>query len=208
MSPLKALHSVAVNATGRGLVTALGLGAALAGCGGPEQDELTWQGEETHQVSQALVFNGGFESAPSFSGYLQLSAGSTALPGWSIFDGGVDILNTWQAADGTHCIDLNALSQGRMAQTFNTTAGRRYQVNFSLAGNPNGGAVIKQMSVEAAGQAQTFTFDITGRSTSNMGWVRRSFAFTANASTTTLTFRSLLNDNGGAMIDAVSVIAL
>ena len=42
--------------------------------------------------------------------------------------------------------------------------------------------------VSAAGQSQNFSFDITGKSFGNMGWVLRSWTFTAAGPSTTLKF--------------------
>jgi len=67
------------------------------------------------------------------------------------------------------------------------------------------------MRVSAAGQSQDFTFDTTGRSYADMGWVARSWSFSAVAATTTLEFRSLTQSpllGWGAALDNVSVTVI
>ncbi|NQZ64130.1 DUF642 domain-containing protein, partial [Crocosphaera sp.] len=50
-----------------------------------------------------------------------------------------------------------------------------------------------------------FTFDISGKSTSNMGWETKTWMFTATGSTTTLSFISNNDGNAGPALDNVSV---
>jgi hypothetical protein len=64
------------------------------------------------------------------------------------------------------------------------------------------------MRVSAGGNSADFSFDITGKSTTNMGWLSKSWDFTANSTTTTLEFISLTNSFDGPALDNVSVIAL
>jgi hypothetical protein len=64
------------------------------------------------------------------------------------------------------------------------------------------------MRVSAGGSSADFSFDITGKSNSNMGWLSKSWDFTANSTTTTLEFIGLGNSDAGAALDNVSVIAL
>jgi hypothetical protein len=64
------------------------------------------------------------------------------------------------------------------------------------------------MRVSAGGSSADFSFDITGKSNSNMGWLSKSWDFTANSTTTTLEFIDLTNSFAGLALDNVSVIAL
>ena len=61
----------------------------------------------------------------------------TGIPGWTVSSGSVDIifLPGWSASDGVRSIDLDGLSAGTMTQTFDTTPGTTYEVNFDLAAN-------------------------------------------------------------------------
>lgn len=148
-----------------------------------------------------ILVNGSFETGPSipaFPPFVSLAAGTagaTSISAWTITAGNVDYgingSGFWAAADGARSLDLNGNAAASIAQTFATSAGATYEVQFSLAGNFYGGAAIKPIRVSAAGQSQDFTFDSTGRSASNMGWVTRIFDFAATGASTTLTFASL-----------------
>jgi len=81
-------------------------------------------------------------------------------------------------------------------------------VTFDLAGNPDGNPTIKEMRVSAGGSSADFSFDTTGKSRSNMGWVSNSWDFTATGTTTTLSFLNLVDTPYGPALDNVSVIAL
>ncbi|TRU68779.1 MAG: choice-of-anchor C family protein [Microcystis viridis Mv_BB_P_19951000_S69] len=157
-----------------------------------------------------LIQNGSFETATVNPGsFLQLDAVSTVITGWTVSQGAIDYIGTfWQASEGARSIDLQGLASGTIEQTFNTTIGATYRVTFDLAGNPTGNPTIKEMRVSAGGNSADFSFDITGKSPSNMGWVSKSWDFTANSTTTTLEFSGLGNSTVGAALDNVSVIAV
>jgi choice-of-anchor C domain-containing protein len=157
-----------------------------------------------------LIQNGSFETATVNPGsFLQLDAVSTAITGWTVSQGTIDYIGTaWQASEGARSLDLQGLASGGIQQTFNTTIGATYRVTFDLAGNPTGNPTIKEMRVSAGGNSADFSFDITGKSNSNMGWLSKSWDFTANSTTTTLEFIGLGNSDAGAALDNVSVIAL
>ncbi len=95
---------------------------------------------------------------------------------------------------------------GSISQTFTTIPGDLYRVSFDLAGDPGGGLPVKTLRVSAAGQSQDFTFDTTGKTTTNMGWVAQNWTFTATAATTTLVFQSLDNGANGPALDNVKVM--
>lgn len=157
-----------------------------------------------------LIQNGSFETATVNPGpFLQLNAGSTVITGWTVSQGSIDYIGTfWQASEGARSIDLQGLASGTIEQTFNTTIGATYRVTFDLAGNPFGNPTIRQMRVRAGGSSADFSFDITGKSPSNVGWVSKSWDFTANSTTTTLEFIGLGSGTNGPALDNVSVIAL
>jgi choice-of-anchor C domain-containing protein len=159
-----------------------------------------------------LIQNGSFETAtvnPNPGDFIRLDAGSTAITGWTVSQGTIDYIGTyWQASEGSRNLDLSGANAGGIQQTFNTTVGKTYRVTFDLAGNPNTSPTIKQMRISAAGSSDNFSFDITGKSTTNMGWLSKSWDFTANSTTTTLEFISLTNSFDGPALDNVSVIAL
>ena len=160
-----------------------------------------------------LIQNGSFETATINPGasYITLDAVSTAITGWTVSQGSIDYIGTfWQASNGSRSLDLSGAEAdaGGIQQTFNTTVGETYRVTFDLAGNPEENPTIKEMRVSAGGSSADFSFDITGNSNSNMGWVSKSWDFTATGTTTTLSFLSLVDTGFGPALDNVSVVAL
>lgn len=159
-----------------------------------------------------LIQNGSFEigtANPPNGSFLFLTTGSTVMTGWRVSQGTVDYKGTfWQASDGSRSVDLTGDRAGEIQQTFNTTIGKTYRVTFDMAGNPARDPIIKNMRVSAGGNSADFSFDITGKSTTNMGWITNSLDFTANSTTTTLSFLSFVNTDAGAILDNVSVEVL
>jgi|OpeIllAssembly_1097287.scaffolds.fasta_scaffold18585_3 choice-of-anchor C domain-containing protein len=138
-----------------------------------------------------IILNGSFELGPTSIGTnitLGLGYGSsTAIPGWVVSAGNIELIGSlWQSSDGSRNIDLNGEMPGAISQTFDTLAGGFYEVLFDLAGNPGGGPTIKTLRVSAAGGFTDYTFDVTGKSFSNMGWTEQLFSFTAVGPKTTL----------------------
>ncbi|KAK1178961.1 choice-of-anchor C family protein [Streptomyces sp. NBS 14/10] len=151
--------------------------------------------------------DGSFEypTAPA-NAFSTLSSGQSIGP-WKVTGGGVDLIGAgfWQAAEGDQSVDLNAVQPGAVAQTFSTVPGRKYTVTYSLASNP-GGPAVKTGKVLIDGQDfQDFSFNSTGKSHANMGYVTREVTFVANGSTTTLGFASTVGGAYGPVIDDVQV---
>ena len=172
------------------------------------------------QSTASLLINGSFEQGPAVRTFLNLVAGNTSLPGWTVTGEGVDLVSTgyWISADGTRAIDLDGSAgsrrtppfvHGGIAQTFATRPGTRYRVTFDLAGNPNRPPEIKRFQISAAGQSSELSFDARGRNGRNMGWLATTWTFTAKEAATTLEFKSLTTSpqtGFGAAIDNVSVV--
>ncbi len=154
----------------------------------------------------AGLINGSFELGTNPGSYATLNPGNTDILGWTI-TGQIDYIGTyWQASDGSRSIDLSGFSAGSIQQAIDTVAGLTYIVNFDMAGNPDGEPTIKMLDVEAVGiDSQTFNFDYTGWTKSNMGWETKQWSFIAEASTTTLRFTSLVKSGWGPAIDNVNV---
>ncbi len=155
-------------------------------------------------ASVELIHNGGFESAGGFSGGFETI--ESGLDGWTI-GGSVDLINTyWTPASGSYSLDLNGGGAGSISQSFATVVGQTYNVSFSLAGNPvGGGDKFFYVSVNAP---VTYTFDITGKTTANMGWVTKTFSFVATSGASTLSFvGNPYHSYYGAALDNISVVA-
>lgn len=153
--------------------------------------------------------NGSFETGLNPGGFTTLAAGNTSITGWTVGGVNIDYIGTyWQPADGSRSIDLNGGGAGSIFQTFDTIAGVNYRVIFALAGNPDGAPAIKTGTVSAANSTQNFSFDVTGDSRPNMGWIDTTFYFQAVATSTTLTFSSTIPGFFGPALDNVRVAAV
>lgn len=154
----------------------------------------------------AAITNGSFETGTNPVSFLTLNPGDTDLTGWTI-TGQIDYIGSyWQASDGSRSIDLSGFSAGSIQQDIATIAGLTYIINFDMAGNPDGGPTIKSLNLEAVGiDSQIFNFDITGKTTANMGWQTNQWFFVADSSLTTLKFTSLSDTGWGPALDNISV---
>lgn len=153
--------------------------------------------------------NGSFEfGSVTPCNTFNIPTGSTIITGWTVSVGNIDWLGApvpgcgWQASNGGASLDMvgsGAGGIGGIQQTFDTIPGRTYIVFFDMAGNVGAGPVIKPLAVTVAGATTNFTFDSTGRTGTNMGWVTRSVQFTATSTSTTLNFVSDVSGAGGSL---------
>jgi choice-of-anchor C domain-containing protein len=161
--------------------------------------------------SKNLLVNGSFEEGPALpaTNIVTLEKDSTAIKGWVVTQGDIDLLDSayWQAAEGKRSLDMNGVTAGGIAQTFKTKKGQKYRVTFALAGNP-GEPAEKRLQVSAAGKKMEFTFDATGKTVTDMGWVTKMWDFTAEGDETTLEFMSLIEGNAGPALDDVMVVPI
>jgi len=163
-------------------------------------------------IAQAdLISNGSFEESPVYLGgsWASLGGGSTAIDGWTVFGTGVDYVGTlWAASDGERSVDLNMRAAGGgVAQTFATISGETYEVEFDLSANMFNTPDGKILEISAAGESKEFEYDYiaVGASAADPKWQRVSWIFTADDSTTTLSFEGINSGAFGAAIDNVSV---
>jgi choice-of-anchor C domain-containing protein len=113
----------------------------------------------------------------------------------------------WQSADGDQSLDLDGADTGAISQTFATNLLTTYRVSYSLAGNPDDIPAVKTGKVVVNGHvAQNFSFDTTGTSRTNMGYVTKAFTFLSTGTSAKLEFVSTTTPGGyGPVIDKVSV---
>lgn len=164
-------------------------------------------------VSGSIVRDGSFESStsiPSTSSFQTIDDRAT-IGAWMVTEGGVDLVgpSSGVAFDGDQFVDLNGNGRnpGVIEQLVPTSAGRRYAVSFRMAGNPNGGPTVKELEVGFGDQLRRYSFDITGHSNENLGWVQQQFVANPDCgSSTTLSFRSLTAGERGPNIDAIRVV--
>lgn len=126
-------------------------------------------------------------------GFYDISSttGANDMAGWTVTENSVDVIETyWETPPGGgNSLDMNGTTNGTIQQTFPTVSGATYFVSFELSGNPDGGPVTKTLDVSATGGAsQTYSFDDTGITHTDMGWTPEGYSFVASGATTTLTF--------------------
>ncbi|MBP1464492.1 choice-of-anchor C family protein [Candidatus Chloroploca sp. M-50] len=152
----------------------------------------------------SIVANGSFEEPDVGARWQRFSAGAT-MGQWLIGAGDVDLVGLyWQAADGKQSLELAGDRTGSVHQDLATQPGTTYLLSFAMSGNPDR-AGLKQMEVYWGGTLlDTLTFDTTGKSLAEMGWVMHTYMVTTNAPTTRLQFTSLTSAYG-PVIDHVRV---
>jgi choice-of-anchor C domain-containing protein len=154
-------------------------------------------------VAVAAPFqNGSFEigTNPGASFITLANGDNTNITGWTVIRGDIDYIGGyWQPAQGARSVDLiGDQFVGGVQQTFDTIPGASYTVSFAMAGNPAGGPMIRPLAVTVAGNTNTFFFDITGATLSNMNWTPHQFTFVATGPTETIQFVSDLTGVPGA----------
>jgi choice-of-anchor C domain-containing protein len=166
------------------------------------------------EKARNLLVNGTFEEGPDIpkvgDAFIQLENGSTALTGWVVSQGNINVVDSsfYKAADGKRSLDLNGTMPGAISQSFKTKKGQKYRVTFALAGNTDGGPTEKKLQVSAGGKTKEFIFDITGKTRNDMGWASKTWDFIAEADKTTLEFLSLTEGGEGPALDDVVVMAI
>lgn len=171
---------------------------------------LAGAGDATASAQTVSRFDDGSFEYPraTANSFADLSAGQTIGP-WQVATGTVDLIGAgfWQAAEGDQSVDLNGASPGAVAQTFTTVPGANYTVTYALAGNPGGAPALKTGSALIDGQDfQDFSFNTTGKSFTNMGYVDRQFTFRATNSATTIAFASTTaNSAYGPVVDDIRI---
>ena len=158
-----------------------------------------------------MIQNGSFEDSNLNPGswFITLGTGNTQITGWTVIGSSIDYIGgLWNASDGNRSLDLNGSALGGVQQSINTVIGDTYKVTFDLAGNTDGYPYTKLMNVNAIGattQTESFSFNISGHSFSNMGWTTETWTFVADSTTTTLQFISTVSGSIGPALDNITV---
>jgi choice-of-anchor C domain-containing protein len=162
----------------------------------------------TPAAAASAFSNGSFETPVVAAHTFQRFFAGQALGAWTVTTGDVDLSGNgfWQTADGAQSLDLDGSRAGGVSQTFATAPLFAYEVSYELAGNPVDLPIIKTGQAIVNGQvAQNFSFDITGKTEANMGYVHREFTFLATGGSTTLEFLSTTGTGFGPVIDDVQI---
>ncbi len=163
-----------------------------------------------------LIQNGSFETGTNPGNFITLvSPDTTSITDWTLFQGTLDYIGTyWTAQNLSRSLDMSGDpanpkgALGGIEQSFATIAGATYEVTFYLAGNPDSQApadLIKILNVKVGNYDHDFTFNVSGKSHSDMGWELEPFTFIAQGSTSTLQFISKTASGWGPALDNVTV---
>jgi choice-of-anchor C domain-containing protein len=166
--------------------------------------------QSAHAVT---IVNGDFENvtptSPTFGtdGYSQEEVGSTAIHGWTVDSGNVDIVGSyWQQPGGNFSLDLAGNQSGTISQLLTgLTLNQEYTISFSYAANP-GGSVPTVIEI-GLDDGQLATFDFTPQTVTDMGWTTVTWAFVASATDQLLHFTSIGAGCCGAALDNVTIAA-
>ncbi|MHB9026369.1 MAG: DUF642 domain-containing protein [Armatimonadota bacterium] len=148
------------------------------------------------------IINGGFEANLGGSDV-------TALTGWTVESGAVDIVTTltWAPHSGVNSLDLNATSEGVIYQDVLTAPGTTYRLSFYLAGNMLAAPVTKTLAVYANSTLLgTPTFSTSGHTVDNPGWTYYQYTFTADTAATRIKFDSDTLGSAGPALDDISLM--
>jgi choice-of-anchor C domain-containing protein len=169
-------------------------------------------------TSAQTIANGSFESGSlSAPGINIFAPNNSTITGWLIGGSSIDYIGSaWQAGEGQRCIDLSGISAGSLSQTiFSLQPGQPYRISFLLSGNSDITSFpgqntdpIKSLVLGVGASSQQFSFDVTGYSQMNMGWVPRQMDFIANAPSMTLTVTSLEFSAYGPAVDNFSIVVV
>ena len=166
----------------------------------------------------SVLLNGGFEQPtplPNAWGR-EFSAGNTAIPGWSVVSGSVDIQSaSWfDPYQGAQSLDLDGSQPGSIGQSFATTIGTTYQLSFAYGNNPDqrgtfdGPHTADVTVTDSHGMVLiSSTVTHTGSTPTIMNYQMFTDNFVADTTITTLKFTSTdpSYSNNGIALDAVSV---
>jgi choice-of-anchor C domain-containing protein len=190
-------------------------GAASAPSTNPPTSTQPSLDGKTTLPAGSLVGTGGFEppDVDEVSGFdTYTAADHPKLGAWTITAGSIDLIGAgWEtAAEGKQYIDLNGNDGGGTAatltQTLDTTNGRRYRLEFLLAGNPHGDPPVKHLQVRLGTVTKSLTTHAAdGGDTLNWRTVEMA-ADACSSDGTVLTFTSRTEGERGPLIDAVSVM--
>ena len=135
-----------------------------------------------------LLTNGSFEDGDFSGGPVSADVGSTIIPGWTVVNGQLNTVSTWNpwglaASDGIDFLDLTSYDDsapyGGITQAITTTVGQQYTFSFDLDNPWSNGPVSVNASV--GGISQEFAI------ASGTSWQTFSFDFMANSANTSFT---------------------
>ena len=156
--------------------------------------------------AQRVVNNGDFEVPDAGDDFVTWQAGET-FGGWTVRKRKCGSAGTSLAGCQRFASRLisPAIRKVRSIKTCVRQPGQSYHLRFAMAGNPEGPPRVKKMQVSwNSAPLATLSFDTTGHSNGDMGWVYLDFQVEATSMTTRLSFQSMTKGVFGPMLDDVS----
>lgn len=162
-------------------------------------------------IANAQLLNPGFEPDTAVGVNNVLPGGSTAVPGWTTTEQGVEWFDAaaFNAAspDGGYAIDLAnfTFNSGGIQQTFPTVEGADYTIEFYFGTQRASGRTgTAEIFVDVGGNSTAYQIESTS---AQMLWELRTYEFTALSDSTTLTFSNYQDANlHFANIDGIKLV--
>lgn len=156
-------------------------------------------------LGKNLIVNGSFEqSADPGDGWLHYDAGSTAIYGWRVVLGNIDLYGGIVTPFGKKTIDLQGQQAGAVAQTIPTEPGATYKIKFWVGSYDSRD---KKIYARAAGKKQIWPIAVSG-STERPYLAEVSFNFKAREDKTSIEIGSYTDGTQGPVLDNVSCVKI
>lgn len=174
--------------------------------------------------AQNLLVNGGLEGPSGSCTQLFISAGSSAIPGWTVSgswpidwirNAAPAVSDCYCPAEGSYAVDLNGspntVSGSAIRQVAVTSPGGRYRLTWKALSNPYAtpAGTVKTLRVTTGSTVSEFAL-ATGEPLTQCSvgwpWDFKSVSFTATDTTTAIELRSTFpNSGGGIFIDDIAL---
>jgi virginiamycin B lyase len=161
-----------------------------------------------------LISNGNFGGplvSDGLEGIQAGASGTSSLPGWTVGGGGVDVYSRayWTPSSAAgQSLQLYDSKPGSVSQTVATVPGKNYLLQWEMAGNPGSQPAVKTINVMWDGKVvDSPSFNVTGRTGTNMGWTPGSVKVTATGMSSTVEFADA-TVNGTSYSSAVDAVSL
>jgi choice-of-anchor C domain-containing protein len=168
-----------------------------------------------------LIINGDF-SAPNAatapndgSVYKFVYAGDPSLTGWTVASGSVETdltavtFGTPTASGNPQNLDLDGNSAGTITQSFATTVGKTYSLDFYYSDNPYGPGAAATVSVSDSSLIPLLiTHSDATYGSLNWQYVHESFVATSTSATLAFTSNDSPSNTTGILLDNVSVASV
>lgn len=169
-----------------------------------------------NSAQAVTLINGSFEDGIAIgpTGVVRLAEGDdSSITGWTVLAEGVDYFDSryLDASDGDRAVNLTADTAGGITQRVGGfTPGRTYEIRFDLSSDPfdpQPRPYTSRIIVSATGGgARLYSYTVTGQnSPTDMLYETNEYRFEAGSSFANIQFRSLNNDEFGAVLDNVII---